>query len=287
MLGRPSGDMPSMCRKPALLATVLTPILLLSVPALAADKGDKAGKTAAAAPAAAQQAAPRRATAAERAEASRMDPLARAASWSSEFETDPRDAEAGVALSQALRALGRYDDAAAASGRVLVSQPGNVEALLESARVQLARGEGFFAIEPARAAAAAAPKDWRPQSLLGVALAQSKREDEALAAHRQAVALAPNEAAPAANLAMYLAGHGDLAGAEGLLRKAVAMPSSTIQIRQNLALVVGLQGRVDEAERLARQDLPPQMVDNNLAWLRAALGQGSATRTWGAVKAGG
>ena len=38
MLGRPFGDMPSMCRKPALLATVLTPILLLSVPALAADK---------------------------------------------------------------------------------------------------------------------------------------------------------------------------------------------------------------------------------------------------------
>jgi len=291
MLGRPSGDMPSMCRKPALLATVLTPILLLSVPALAADKGDKAGKTPVSAPVsapvAAQPAAPRKAAAAERAEAARMDPLARAAFWSGEFEADPRDAEAGVGLSQALRALGRYEDAAAAAGRVLVSHPNNIDALLESARVQLARGEGFFAIEPARTAAAAAPKDWRPQSLLGVALEQSKRDDEALAAHRQAVALAPNEAAPAANLAMYLAGHGDLAGAEALLRKAVTMPSSTVQIRQNLALVVGLQGRVDEAERMARQDLPPQMVDNNLAWLRAALGQGSATRTWGAVKAGG
>ncbi len=291
MLDRPSGDMPSMCRKPALLATVLTPILLLSVPALAADKGDKAGKIAASAPVAAQpaaqSAAQRKAGPAERAEARRLDPLARAAFWSSEFDADPRDAEAGVGLSQALRALGRYDDAAAASSRVLVSHPGDVEALLEAARVQLARGEGFFAIEPARTAAAAAPKDWRPQSLLGVALEQSKRDDEALAAHRQAVALAPNEAVPAANLAMYLAGHGDLVGAESLLRKAVAMPSSTIQIRQNLALVVGLQGRVDEAERMARQDLPPQMVDNNLAWLRAALGQGSTTRTWDAVKAGG
>ncbi|MDG2530848.1 tetratricopeptide repeat protein [Caulobacter endophyticus] len=275
-----------MCRKPALLATVLTPILLLSVPAMAADKGDKAGKTAAGAPVA-QSAAQRKAGAVERAEARRLDPLARAAFWSAEFEKDPRDAEAGVALSQALRSLGRYDDAVATSGRVLVSHPNDVEALLESARVQLARGEGFFAIEPARSAAAAAPRDWRPQSLLGVALEQSKRDDEALVAHRQAVALAPNEAAPAANLAMYLAGHGDLAGAETLLRKAVAMPSSTIQIRQNLALIVGLQGRVDEAEKLARQDLPPQMVDNNLAWLRAALGQGSGTRTWGAVKAGG
>jgi len=276
-----------MCRKPALLATVLTPILLLSAPTWAAGKGAKEAKSVASAPAAVQPAAPRKAGAAERAEARRLDPLARAAFWSSEFEADPRDAEAGVGLSQALRSLGRYDDAAAASSRVLVSHPGDVEALLESARVQLARGEGFFAIEPAKAAAAAAPRDWRPQSLLGVALEQSRRDDEALIAHRQAVALAPNEAAPAANLAMYLAGHGDLPGAEALLRKAATLPSSTIQIRQNLALVIGLQGRVDEAETLARQDLPPQMVDNNLAWLRAALGQGSATRTWGAVKAGG
>ncbi|PVM94166.1 tetratricopeptide repeat protein [Caulobacter endophyticus] len=278
-----------MCRKPALLATVLTSILLVSVPALAAGKGDKAAKSAASAPTAAQPAAPRKASPAERAEARRLDPLARAAFWSNQFDADPRDAEAGAALSQALRSLGRYEDAAAAASRVLVSHPGDVEALLESARVQLAQGEGFFAIEPAKAAAAAAPRDWRPQSLLGVALEQSKRDDEALAAHRQAVALAPNEAAPAANLAMYLAGHGDLAGAEALLRKAAVMPSSTIQVRQNLALVVGLQGRVDEAERMARQDLPPQMVDNNLAWLRAALGQaqGSATRTWDAVKAGG
>lgn len=272
-----------MCRKPVLLATVLTPVLLLTAPALAADKrpaATSASVEAAAAP------VPRKASAAQRAEARRLDPLARAAFWASEFETDPRDAEAGLGLSQALRALGRYDDAVTASSQVLVAHPGDLEALLESARVQVARGEGFFAIEPAKAAAAAAPRDWRPQSLLGVALEQSKREDEALAAHRQAVALAPNEAAPAANLAMYLAGHGDLPGAETLLRKAAGLPSSTIQIRQNLALVIGLQGRIEEAERLARQDLPPQVVDNNLAWLRAALGRDPGTRTWEAVKGG-
>ncbi|MBI1686209.1 tetratricopeptide repeat protein [Caulobacter hibisci] len=276
-----------MCRKPALLATVLAPALLLAaVPAFAGAKADKAATpaTTEASPAAP---APRKASPAERLEARRLDPLARAAFWNAEVEADPRDAEAGTALSQALRALGRYDEAAEASSRVLVAHPNDLEALLESARVQLARGDGFFAIEPARMAAAAAPKDWRPQSLLGVALEQSKRDDEALVAHRQAVALAPNEAAPSANLAMYLAGHGDLPGAEVLLRRAATLPSSTIQIRQNLALVVGLQGRVDEAEKLARQDLPPQVVDNNLAWLRAALGRGTGTRTWDAVKAGG
>ena len=45
--------------------------------------------------------------------------------------------------------------------------------------------------------------------------------------------------------------------------------------------------RVWLAERLARQDLPPESVDNNLAWLRAAVGQASASRSYDAVKAGG
>ena len=271
-----------MCRKRALLATVLAPVLLLaaSQAVLAADK--PAPDQASAAPA-----SPRKATPAERAEVARADPLMRAAFWSNEVEADARDVEAAVALSQALRALGRYDEAADAAARILIVVPDNYDALMESARANVARGQGFYAIEPGRKAAAMQPRDWRPLSLLGVAYEQAKRDDEALAAHRQAVALAPAEAVPLANLAMHLASTGDLPGAETALRQAVALPTATIQVRQNLALVVGLQGRLDEAEKLARQDLPPESVDNNLAWLRAATGQESPTRSWTAVKAGG
>lgn len=280
-----------MCRKRARLATVLAaPALLIG--ALTLGSAAVAGETPAADGAAqtSGQPASRKASPAQRAEARRMDPLARAAFWGAEVEIDGRDAEAGVALAQALRALGRFDDAAAALARVLVAQPDNLDGLLEQARVQIARGQGFYAIEPARRAAALAPRDWRPQSLLGVAYEQARRDDEASAAHRAAVALAPNEAAPAVNYALHLAGRGDLPGAEALLRRAVALPSATIQTRQNLALVVGLQGHLAEAETLARQDLPPESVDNNLAWLRAAIGQGAsapAPRSWDAVKAGG
>ena len=272
-----------MCRKRALLATVLAPALLM----LGAPAHADAGKTA---PPAAEQAVSRKASPVQRAEMRRADPLARAAFWGGEFETDGRDAEAGVALAQALRALGRYDDAAEAAGKVLMVQPDNIDALLESARAHIARGQGFYAIEPARHAAVLAPKDWRPQSLLGVAYEQAQREEEASAAHRQAVALGPNEAAPNANYAMHLASQGDLAGAEALLRRAAVMPASSIQIRQNLALVIGLQGRIAEAEKLARQDLPPESVANNLAWLRAATSQPSPTaqsRSWEAMKSGG
>jgi Flp pilus assembly protein TadD len=278
-----------MCRKRALLATVLGPLLAsgvwMAAPAHAADK--PAPSAPVAAPSAAAPETPRKATPAERAEVQRADPLTRMAFWSNEVERDGRDIEAGVGLSQALRALGRYDEAADAAARVLIVAPDSYDALMEAARANVARGQGFYAIEPGRKAAALQPRDWRPLSLLGVAYEQAKRDDEALAAHRQAVALAPAEAVPLANLAMHLASTGDLPGAEKLLRQATALPTATIQVRQNLALVIGLQGRLDEAERLARQDLPPESVDNNLAWLRAAIGQESATRSWSAVKAGG
>ncbi|MBO9559044.1 MAG: tetratricopeptide repeat protein [Caulobacter sp.] len=277
-----------MCRKRALLATVLAPIVAGVLAAAPAHAGDKRAKDAPqAAPAAAAPQPPRKASPAERAEVQRADPLTRMAFWSTEVERDGRDLEAGVNLAQALRALGRYDEAADAAARVLIVAPDNYDALMESARANVARGQGFYAIEPGRKAAALQPRDWRPLSLLGVAYEQAKRDDEAAEAHRRAVALAPNEAVPLANLAMHLASTGDLKGAETALRQAVALPTATIQVRQNLALIVGLQGRLDEAEKLARQDLPPESVDNNLAWLRAAIGQESPTRSWNAVKAGG
>jgi Flp pilus assembly protein TadD len=199
---------------------------------------------------------------------------------------DPTDAEAGIGLSQALRAMGRYDDAIATVQKVLVTAPDNTEALLETARGQIGKGQGFYAIDPARQAQTLSPRDWRPASLLGVAYAQAGRDEEALAAHRQAVALAPNNPAPLTNFALYCATHGDAAQAESLMRTAAAKPGAGITVRQNLALVLGLQGRFDEAEKIARADLPPESVANNMAYLHAAAGpaSGGAARSWDAVK---
>ena len=270
-----------MCRKLALLATVL---MLPAASALAAPKPARAQPAAAtAATATAQPPAPMKATAQQRAEADRLDPLGRAAFWAREFDTDPRDTEAGVKLAGALRALGRDDEAASAAEQVLVIQPTNLDALLESARAHVAAGQGFYAIDPAQRAEALAPRDWRPMALLGVALEEADRDDEALVAHRKALALAPENPATLTNLGMYYATHGDPAQAEPLLRKAAAAPGATALERQNLALVLGMQGRLDEAERLQRQDLPPEVVDNNLAYLRAAALPVRA-RSWDALR---
>ncbi|HUZ13270.1 MAG TPA: tetratricopeptide repeat protein [Caulobacteraceae bacterium] len=276
-----------MCPKLAILATALTltsALALASAPAVAAPRRAPAIATAAARPDAQTATASVKATPQERAEADRLDPLARATFWAKQFDIDPRDAEAGVKLAAALRELGRYDQAQSAAEQVLVVQPDNLDALLESARARVAQGQGFYAIEPARRAEALAPRDWRPVALLAVALEQSDRDDEALAAHLKALSLAPDNAATLSNLGLFYATHGEPARAEPLLRQAASAPGATAQERQNLALVLGMEGRFDAAERLERQDLPPDVVASNLAYLRAAAAP-APTRSWASVEA--
>lgn len=219
--------------------------------------------------------APRKATAEERAQAERLDPLGRSAFWSREAELDPRDPVAGVRLSQALRALGQPDQALEASQRVLIIYPDDVEALLEVGRNQIARNQAFYGIIQLKHAQARAPRDWRPLSLLGVAYDQTQRPAEARQAWQQALALSPDNPAVLSNIGLSQAAAGDTAAAEASLRRAVAQPGATLQTRQNLALVLGLQGKTAEAEQWLRQDLPPEMATANLQWLRAA----SAART--------
>lgn len=233
------------------------------------------------APAAAAQPLPR-ATAEERTAAARLDPLAQAAFWGREVERDPTDAEAGLGMARALRAMGQYAEASTAVERVLVVAPTNVEALLESARNKISQGQGFYAVEPLTRAQALQPRDVRAPNLLGVALHQTERRTEAQAAWAQALQLSPENPEVLSNMAMAAAGDGDLAAAEALLRRAVARPGVSVRARQNLVLVLGLRGAVAEAEALARRDLPPEQVANNLAWLRdGAPAQG---RSWDAMR---
>jgi Flp pilus assembly protein TadD len=225
----------------------------------------------------------RKATPEERAQAERLDPLARAAFWSNQAGLDPRDVEAQVRLAAALRAIGQTAGAVQAAQQALVIDPANREALMEEARAYLTAGRGFYAIEPLEKLRSLDGRDWRAWSMLGVAYAQVSRDEDAAAALRQALALSPNNPAVLSNQAMQAAAHGDLAGAETLLRQAAGDPRATVQERQNLALVLGLEGKIPEAERLVRQDLPPELAENNIAYWKAAAGS-SQTRSWTALR---
>ncbi len=263
-----------MCRKLAFAATalMLAPALLAASPALAwgSKPAAQTAPQASGKPAATDPEARPRISPEERAQAERMEPLGRAAFWAGQVSADPKDAEAGVKLAAALRGIGRFQEAHDAAGAVLVYQPNNIEALLETARVAVSDNQGFFAIDPARKVMVLAPMDWRGPALLAVALDQADRTIEAMTAHKQALLLAPENPVVLSNAALFYAAQGDKAQAEVLLRKAAALPGASIQVRQNLALVLGLQGRLAEAEQIERQDLPPQIAANNLAYLRAA-----------------
>jgi Flp pilus assembly protein TadD len=239
-----------------------------------------------------QAAAPRSpASAEQRAAADRMDPLTRSVFWAREQEVDPRDPIAGVKAAQALRELGQHEQAAATAQGVLLVQPQNVEAMLEVGRAHIARGQGFYGIAALEQARDLSPRDWRPLSLLGVAYHQVKREADARQAWNTGLTLSPDNPEILTNAAMAQTEGGDAAGAETLLRRAAAQPNASTKIRLNLALVLGLQGKTAEAEQIIRRDLPPEMADRNLAWLRArtAAGAGNGTsptpgRTWSSLQ---
>lgn len=270
-----------MSRKLAFAATVAL-AALAAVPMAAAAQDD--------APAAAPTAQP--ASAAERATYARTDALTRSVFWNHQLQINPADAEAGLGLADALRELGQFDQSAAAAQQVLLAHPNNIDAMLAAGRAHIARGQGFYAIAPLEQAKAAAPRDWRPLSLLGVAYEQVQRTQDARQIWTEALALSPDNPAVLSNMAMAMAAAGQAVEAEQLLRRAAAQPTATIQVRQNLALVLGLQGKTAEAEQIIRRDLPPEQAEQNLAWLRrqTTASQPAATaggaRTWESLQGG-
>jgi Flp pilus assembly protein TadD len=239
----------------------------------------------------------RKASGADIQKALRGDPLTQAAFFTEQFEHDPTNAEIGLHLSDALRALGRYAEAADTAHRVLLFAPNNTDVLLAAARAHIADNNAFYAIDPLKHLLELKANSWEAYSLLGVAYDQVKRPDDAQVAWAQALKLSPNNPAVLTNIAMSKAANGDLAGAEPLLRTAAAQKDVTIQTRQNLALVLGLEGKMDEAERLLRQDLPPEQADADLAWLQAnqshpagatpAKAPAITNRGWDSVRAAG
>ena len=251
-------------------------------------------------PAPAAAAAPVRqpADAAMRASYDRADALSRSVFWSEQQQINPMDPVAGVKTAQALRELGQFDQAAETAQGVLTLQPANVEAMLEVGRAHIARGQAFYGIAALEQARAAAPRDWRPLSLLGVAYQQVRRADDAKAAWNEALRLSPDNPDVLTNAAIARMGEGDAPSAEILLRRAAAQPGATLKVRQNLALALGLQGKTAEAEQILRRDLPPEVADANLRWLAertmasiaaaapAPAETAGSARTWSSVQGG-
>ncbi len=268
-----------MSRTTARIATIAlfaAPLILAGSPAVAQQTAPAAEARSVRAPASAEA----------RAAYDRADTLSRSVFWTEQAEINPLDPVAGVKAAQAMRELGRYVEAAEMGERILLVQPGNVEAMLEVGRGHIARGQAFYGVSALERARDTRPEDWRAWSLLGTAYEQVRRADDARAAWTQALVLSPDNPDVLTNMAISAMTRGDTAAAEPLLRRAAAQPGASLKVRLNLAMALGLNGNMGEAEAMMRRDLPPEAADRNLAWLRARIGSSGSeqARTWGSLQ---
>jgi len=212
------------------------------------------------------------------------DALSQATYWGARYEQDPTNGAMAVQFSTALRNLGSLDEAASLMRRTAMEHPQDPAVLGEYSKSLITLRRGNDALQPLAQAIARDPENWELYSLEGVAHDQVGNFDSATQSYEHALSVSPNNPNVLNNYGLSRAQAGDLDGAEAILRAAVGEPGATAQMRQNLALVLGLQGRFDEAERFARADLPPEAVENNVAYYRAMLTQSA---TWSDLEASG
>jgi Flp pilus assembly protein TadD len=198
----------------------------------------------------------------------------------------PGDEAIGVQYAENLGAMGQVDLQADVLKQIALANPNDSALQARLGKQLLSSGRPGEAVSLLTRAAALPGADWKTHSALGSALDQQGQYEQARAEYQKALVLSPNELSVQNNLGMSYALQGKLPDAEKTLRLAVsnANADKLPKIRQNLALVVGLQGRFDEARTIASQDLPPDQVEANLAYLQQMMAQPD---TWAQLQSKG
>ena len=68
-----------------------------------------------------------------------------------------------------------------------------------------------------------------------------------------------------------------------LLEETMMSSLSTPHIRQNLALMYAMKGDMNSAQKMAEQDLPQELVDNNLKYYERFFARSSGAQSSGVV----
>jgi Flp pilus assembly protein TadD len=204
---------------------------------------------------------------------------------SKQWKADPTQVKVAIAYASSLDELGQKStqiEVLRTSASKTLSDP---KAQVELGKALLSAGDAEGATTSLQRAVQLNPNDPHALSVLGAALDQQTQHVEARAQYMKALAISPGDVSVMNNLAMSYSLQGKLTEAEATLRKAMGLPGSTAnpRIRQNLALVVGLQGRFDEAKKIASEDLPPDQVEANMAYLQQML---ASQNTWAKLKEG-
>jgi|TARA_R110002126_G_scaffold243516_4_gene386723 Flp pilus assembly protein TadD len=189
------------------------------------------------------------------------------------YKANPRDKNVVIHYAAALRAVGQPKQAIAVLEVGIDLHPGDADISVAYAKALTADGRFDQSLTVLDNVIRPDVPDWNALLVKGATMDQLGRNGEARQLYTQALTIAPSEASIEANLGLSYAMTNELTTAEHHLRRAVQMRGASSQIRQNLALVVGLQGRFDECRALYAAELPPDQVNNNMAYVRALLTQ--------------
>jgi Flp pilus assembly protein TadD len=180
-------------------------------------------------------------------------------------QLEPKNPKPLIELAGIYAQLQMPKDAAQTWMAVLALDPKNTTALRGLANAQLQTGDSPGAIQNLQAAQAILP-DWRNDNSLGVAYDMRGDHVSAVKAYKDGLGLNPGNLQLTNNLGLSLALSGDFAQALPLLESSAHDPRSTPRMRQNLALAYGLSGDDKKAADVAKQDLDPAGVKENLGY---------------------
>jgi Flp pilus assembly protein TadD len=202
---------------------------------------------------------------------------------SKQWKSDLTQVNVAIAYGESLDQLGQKPTQIDVLRSTVERTKSNAQAQADLGRALLKAGDIEGATGALSTAVALNPRDAQALSALGATLDQQTKHVEAREKYMAALAIAPDNLGVMNNLAMSYSLQGKLPEAETTLRKAMTHPDAktTPRIRQNLALVVGLQGRFDEAKQIASEDLPPDQVAANMAYLQQML---ASNNTWAKLK---
>jgi Flp pilus assembly protein TadD len=195
------------------------------------------------------------------------------------WEKDQKNLALGMTYADELEKLGQSDQQMQVLATLVQLNPQNANIQVVYGKKLLAAGRSGDAIPVLKTVTDSGAGDWRVLSALGSAYDQQGQYSTARETYQKALVLQPNQISILNNMGMSYALEGNLTEAEKTLRIAIALPEGKAmpKLRQNLALVVGLQGRFEESKQIASEDLPPEEVEANMAYLQKMLSQ---PNTW-------
>lgn len=208
----------------------------------------------------------------EREKAHSYDLVSQSTFWLEELAKNDKDEEAAIEASSALIALNSNQRAAEVAALGIQSHENSPKLWANLGYSFLGLKEYDKSYQALNKASALIPNDAQLKNSIGVSLDELNRPDLAINAYNEGLKISPDNPKILTNLGLSYALNGNLQQAEATLRHAMQSPLAPIQARQNLALVVGLQGRFAESQDIASKDLPPEIAQKNIDYLKQMLG---------------